>query len=155
MLWIIGKLDMAEHDLCVFCLFKLFTRYIFRGLIQHSEHTLCTGNRCLKLPINLSDFINRTAELLRINNERWNNTDGDQTFYWKISSEGGDNDKSNIADTVHNRAHDTTENIRFDTRLGKIIGSFAKLLCCDVLMVISDNGTVARYHFLHCSVELT
>ena len=127
--------------------------FILCLLIQHGKDPLRAGNRSLELPVNLGDFIDGPAKLLRIYDERGDHAHRNQPFHRKISPENGNDDKTDIPDTVHHRPHNAAEDIRFDPCFCEGISRGAKIRHCDILMVVCYHRAVPGNHFLHSPVQ--
>ena len=73
----------------------------------------------------------------------------------KEAAEGRHDHKADIGNTVHNRAHRTSEDLSRDADLGQFIGGFVEFTNDVVLLAIGHDGAVSRDHFLGMAVEHT
>ena len=126
---------------------------IFAGLVQHLEDTLRTGDSGLQLSIDLGDFIDRTAELFGIHDEGGDNAHGNHAVDGKVAAESGDNDKTDVADAVHDRPHNTAANFGADTCFCEPVGNVAEFFRGLLLPVIGHHGAVTVDDFFHCAVH--
>ena len=100
--------------------------HIFALLVQYGKHAFRACDGRLELAIDLRDLVDRAAELLGIDDERGDHAHGNQPVNREITSEGCDDDKSHVADAIHDRSHDATEDVRPDARLRERIGCLAE-----------------------------
>ena len=126
---------------------------ILAGLVQHLEDPFRAGDGGLQLSVDLSDFIDGTAELFGVHDEGGDDAHGDHAVDGEVTAEGCDDDEADVADAVHNRAHDAAADFGADTGLGEFVGNVAEPFRRFVLLVVGDNCAVPIDDFFHGSVH--
>ncbi|MBQ9635378.1 MAG: hypothetical protein IJV12_04090, partial [Acidaminococcaceae bacterium] len=69
----------------------------------------------------------------------------------EIAAEGRDDYEPDVADTVHDRSHDTAADFGADARLRQLIGNVAEAFRGPVLLGVSHDGAVTVDAFLYRS----
>ena len=128
------------------------TAVILIRLIDQRKYTLCTCNGSLDGSVKLSNFIDRSGELLCVNNKCRDRTDGDQSGISKVSAKCCNDHKADIRNTVHDRSHRTAQDFRLDADSGQLIRSSAELLDHIFLLIVCNNGLVPCDHFLRMTI---
>ena len=92
----IRKTHMAKFDHTAEIRRNLLPALSFSHFVQYMKNPLSAGQRCFNLPIELGHLMNRPGKLLRINDERRNNADGNPSFEDKVGAKHRNHDKGAI-----------------------------------------------------------
>ena len=126
---------------------------VLAGFVQYLEDTLGAGNGGLQLPVDLGDFVDGAAELFGIHDEGGDDAYGDHAVDGKVTAEGRDDHKADVADAVHDRPHDAAAHFGTDAGFGQFVGNIAETFRRFVLLVVGDDRAVPVNDFFYCPVH--
>ena len=145
------KVHFAAHGSGQFRLFRLVRHFL---AAEEVEDPVCRGGCRLQIRHALRNLGQRGGEQTHIQNERNDHADIDDSLDCENRAEHAHGDIGQVADDIHERLHDTGQELR--TPVGIINGVVQRVkgLADRLGRARNAHDLVAGVHFLHIAVQL-
>ncbi len=150
----ITEIDVLEFNDPVRRFQTNVTALVLALRIQNFKNPFRTGQRCLNLSVELSQFIDRAGKLFGVNDKRRDHADRDHALQREPGAESRHDHKRQVIDHVHQRSHGIADHISRDADFRHLITGFIEFGNGGSLQIICGDRLPGGDLFFNDPVQL-